>query len=85
MELEHYRKDVKRLLRAFRVGEPEALQRANESLGDRAHERFLLGDAQHVVAIEHGYRLVAPAQARARACPIRSPGRADRPAACVVL
>jgi ankyrin repeat protein len=55
MELEHYRKDAKQLLRAFRVGEQEALQRANEALGERAHERFQLGDAQHVVAVEHGY------------------------------
>lgn len=55
MELEHYRKDAKQLLRAFRVGELEALQRAYDALGERAHERFQLGDAQHVVAIEHGY------------------------------
>ena len=55
MELEHYRKDAKRLLRAFRAGESEALQRADEVLGERAQERFQLGDAQHVVAIEHGY------------------------------
>ncbi len=55
MELEHYRKDTKQLLRGFRADEPEALGRAYEALGDRAHERFQLGDAQHVVAIEHGY------------------------------
>lgn len=55
MELEHYRKDAKQLLRAFRVGEREALERAQEALGERAHERFQLGDAQHVVAVEHGY------------------------------
>ena len=56
MELEHYRKDAKQLLRAFRIGKPEALHRAQEVVGERAHERFQLGDAQHVVAIEHGYR-----------------------------
>ena len=56
MELEHFRKDAKRLLRAFRGDEPEALARAHEALGERAHKRFQLGDAQHVVAIEHGYR-----------------------------
>jgi Ankyrin repeats (3 copies) len=56
MELEHYRKDAKQLLRGFRAGEPEARQRAYEALGERAHERFQLGDAQHVVALEHGYR-----------------------------
>ena len=55
MALEHHRKDAKQLLRAFRVGEPEALERAQEALGERAYERFQLGDAQHVVAVEHGY------------------------------
>lgn len=55
MELEHYRKDAKQLLRAFRADEPEARGRAIEALGDRARERFQLGDAQHVVAVEHGY------------------------------
>lgn len=55
MELERYRKDAKQLLRAFRVGEPEALERAHEALGGRADERFQLGDAQQVVAVEHGY------------------------------
>ncbi len=56
MKLEHYRKDAKQLLRAVRADEPEALTRAYEALGERAQERFQLGDAQHVVAIEHGYR-----------------------------
>ncbi|MBV9424074.1 MAG: ankyrin repeat domain-containing protein [Solirubrobacterales bacterium] len=56
MELEHWRKDAKQLLHSFRARESEALQRAHEVLGKRAHERFQLGDAQHVVAVEHGYR-----------------------------
>lgn len=56
MELEHYRKAAKRLLRALRAGEPEALGRAHEALGERARERFQLSDAQHVVAVEHGHR-----------------------------
>jgi Ankyrin repeats (many copies) len=56
MELEHHRKDAKQLLRGFRAGEPEARRRAFEALGERAQERFQLGDAQHVVALEHGYR-----------------------------
>lgn len=56
MELEHYRKDAKQLLHGFRAGEPEARQRASGTLGERAHARFQLGDAQHVVALERGYR-----------------------------
>ncbi len=56
MGLEHYRKDAKQLLRAFRAGLPEARRRAYDALGGRVHERFQLSDAQHVVATEHGYR-----------------------------
>ena len=56
MQLEHHRKDAKQLLRGFRAGEPEARRRASDALGERAQERFQLGDAQHVVALEHGYR-----------------------------
>jgi hypothetical protein len=54
--LEHYRKDAKQLLRAFRAGLPEARRRAYDALGKHAHERFQLSDAQHVVATEYGYR-----------------------------
>jgi hypothetical protein len=54
MELMHYRKDAKQLLRGFRAGEPEPRRSAYEALGERAHERFQLTDA-HVVATEHGY------------------------------
>jgi hypothetical protein len=54
VDLERYRKDAKALLRAHRAGEPEALTRARTVLGGR--ERFQLSDAQHVVAVEHGYR-----------------------------
>jgi len=56
LELEHYRKAAKQLLRAFRAGEPQARRRAYDSLGERASERFQLSDAQHVVAVGHGYR-----------------------------
>jgi len=56
LNLEHYRKDAKRLLRELRSGAPDALARAEAVLGDRAHERFQLSDAQHVVARELGYR-----------------------------
>ena len=56
MDLEWYRKDAKSLLRAFRAGDPKATARARAVLGARAHERFALSDAQHVVAVEHGHR-----------------------------
>jgi hypothetical protein len=56
VNLEHYRKDAKRLLRAFKAGAPEALARAEEALGGRARARFLLTDAQYVIAVELGYR-----------------------------
>jgi hypothetical protein len=55
-DLEHQRKEAKRLVRAFRAGEPEALHRAEAVLGARARERFGLSDAQHVVARELGHR-----------------------------
>ncbi len=54
--LDFCRKSAKELLRAFRAGQPEALARADRVLGRRARERFRLGDAQHVVAVEHGAR-----------------------------
>jgi hypothetical protein len=54
MTLEHCRKDAKALVRAHRAGEPDAVARAREVLGER--ERFQLSDAQHVVAVERGYR-----------------------------
>jgi hypothetical protein len=54
MTLEHCRKDAKALVRTHRAGEQEAIARAREVLGDR--ERFQLSDAQHVVAVERGYR-----------------------------
>ena len=54
--MEDHRKDAKRLLRSFRGAEIDALRRAESVLGARARERFLLSDALHVVAVEHGYR-----------------------------
>jgi hypothetical protein len=54
MTLEHCRKDAKGLVRAVRAGDPDAVARAGEAL--RARDRFQLSDAQHVVAVEHGYR-----------------------------
>jgi hypothetical protein len=56
MDLERHRREAKRLTRAFRAGDAEALARAQTVLGRRAAERFVLSDAQHIVAREQGYR-----------------------------
>ncbi|MBA2637209.1 MAG: hypothetical protein H0U79_03125 [Solirubrobacterales bacterium] len=54
--MEYYRKQAKALVRNFRAGRREAIERAEAVLGERARERFLLGDAQYVIAREHGQR-----------------------------
>jgi ankyrin repeat protein len=56
LDLEHYRKEAKSLVRAVRAGDADAIARAQEVLGARARDRFLLSDAQYVIATEHGYR-----------------------------
>lgn len=56
MNLEHCRKEAKRLLRAVSGGDVQALARAEAVLGERAQSGFRLTDAQHVVALERGYR-----------------------------
>jgi hypothetical protein len=54
VDLEQHRKDARKLSRAFRAAQPEAVARAVRVLGSRAHERFQLSDAQHVIAVENG-------------------------------
>jgi hypothetical protein len=56
MNLEHCRKDAKALLRGVAAQDADALARAHAVLGERVRARFLLSDAQHVVAVERGYR-----------------------------
>jgi hypothetical protein len=56
LDLEWYRKQAKELVRAWRERDAEAVERVEEALGDRAHDRFRLSDAQWVIASEHGYR-----------------------------
>jgi hypothetical protein len=56
VDLERYRKDAKALVRAHRASDDDARARARIVLGERASERFQLSDAQHVIAIENGYR-----------------------------
>jgi hypothetical protein len=55
-DLEYYRKQAKHLLRSYEAGDAAARERAAEVLGDRAAGRFLLSDAQFVLAQEHGFR-----------------------------
>lgn len=54
--MEYYRKQAKALVRAHRAGEREAVERARRVLGARAEQRFLLTDAQFVIAREQGCR-----------------------------
>ncbi|HVS85164.1 MAG TPA: ankyrin repeat domain-containing protein [Gaiellaceae bacterium] len=56
MDLDQLRRDAKALLKGFRAGDAAAVERATRVLGGRERERFLLADAQHVVAREHGHR-----------------------------
>ena len=76
MNLEHCRKDAKRLLRAVSAGDPDALARARAVLGERVHQRFALSDAQHVVANERGYRSW-PVLTRETPEPEPAPARAE--------
>lgn len=55
-DLEYYRKQAKHLLRSYADGDAVAQARVADVLGDRAAERFLLSDAQFVLAQEHGFR-----------------------------
>jgi hypothetical protein len=54
--MEYHRKQAKALVRAYRAGEQDAVRRVDAVLGERAQQRFLLSDAQHVVARERGHR-----------------------------
>ena len=55
-DLEYYRKQAKHLQRTYATGDAAAQARVADVLGDRADGRFLLSDAQFVVAQEHGFR-----------------------------
>ncbi|MBB5781463.1 ankyrin repeat domain-containing protein [Nonomuraea jabiensis] len=54
--LEYYRKQAKHLRHAYAAGDAAAGARVADVLSDRAAERFLLSDAQFVLAQEHGFR-----------------------------
>jgi ankyrin repeat protein len=55
-DLEYYRKQAKHLQRMYAAGDAAAQARVADVLGGRAAERFLLSDAQFVLAQEHGFR-----------------------------
>ncbi|MGW3351893.1 ankyrin repeat domain-containing protein [Nonomuraea rubra] len=52
--LEYYRKQAKHLRHAYAAGDPDAAARVADVLGGAG--RFLLSDAQFVLAQEHGFR-----------------------------
>ena len=54
--LEYYRKQAKHLQHTYETGEAVARARVADVLVDRDAERFLLSDAQFVLAQEHGFR-----------------------------
>jgi Ankyrin repeats (many copies) len=54
--LEYYRKQAKHLQHTYETGDAAAEARVADVLGDRAADRFLLSDAQFVLAQEHGFR-----------------------------
>jgi hypothetical protein len=85
VDLEHARKDAKRLARAVRSGDEEAVARAARVLGERIRERFLLTDAQHVVAVEHGYRSWRELRAAQPAEEVIATGREYAPGDPVLL
>ena len=76
MTLEHkldaLRKDARTLQRAVAKDDVDACERARAVLGMRAGERFLLADALHVVAREHGAASWPALVAGARRGPIRT-------------
>ncbi len=53
LDVEWYRKRARELLRAYQAGDALARERVHDAVGERAPIK--LSDAQHVVAVEHGY------------------------------
>jgi hypothetical protein len=61
LDLDGYRREAKRLVKAYRAGDATVHERAQALLGER--DRFLLSDAQHLLAREQGYRTWAELKA----------------------
>lgn len=74
--LEHYRREAKELVRAYRVGDEIARERAERVLGDRG--RFLLSDAQFVLAREHGFASWAALRNTIEAAPLAELAQLER-------
>ena len=79
--LEHYRREAKELVRAHRAGGGDARARANAALGP--HQRFVLADAQLVLAREHGSRSWAEFRRRVEVSPLDELARHERGEAVV--
>jgi hypothetical protein len=76
--VEHHRRAAKALLRAVHGGDAPARARAHAPLGERARERFVLADALHVLAVEHGFSSWPAFKRDVEACagaPLRLVGR----------
>src|SRR5207237_1353303 len=56
LDLDWYRKQARALLRAHASGDAEAQQRVHDALGEGSASALKLGDAQRVLAREHGFR-----------------------------
>ena len=77
-DLEYYRKQAKHLQRAYATGDAAAQARVADVLGDRAAGRFLLSDAQFVLAQEHGFRTWAEFRAQIQSRSTASDGPVSR-------
>jgi hypothetical protein len=71
-QLDSLRREARGLLRAARSGDTSARERAASVLGRRLDQRFLLADALHVIAREHGASSWPEFVAQARRGRIRS-------------
>lgn len=75
-DLDHYRREAKELVRAYARGDTAVRERARAVLGERG--RFLLADAQHVLAREHGHRTWADLRRAIEASPLEELARQER-------
>ena len=79
-DLEYYRKQAKHLQHGYETGDAAAQARVADVLGGRAAGRFLLSDAQFVLAQEHGFpTCAATTQALCSGCGPLCPGTPPPP------
>jgi hypothetical protein len=72
-DLGFYRKEAKSLVRDYRAGAAAPVARVEAVLGERARQRFLLSDAQYVIAAEHGHRSWGDFRRFVESAPPRTP------------